>query len=158
MEQSNELDGQSYEQSFVLSAQATQYIEIGSKWAKFIAILGFVASGFIAIMMLVFLFVSGTSTNALFGSEAVATGAFMFIIYGSIFVIYFFESLYLYKFADRLLTAVGTQSNASFEEALVNYKRLFKMVGILSIVTIGLYIIVLIGFLLTPGLGSFPIN
>lgn len=158
MEQSNELDGQSYEQSFVLSAQGTQYIEIGSKWAKFIAILGFVASGFIAIMMLVFLFLSGTSTDALFGTAAVASGAFMFIIYGSIFAIYFFTSLYLYKFADRLLTAVRTQNNASFEEGFVNYKRLFKMVGILSIVTIGLYIIVLIGFLLMPGLGSFPIN
>ncbi len=158
MEQSNGLDGQSYEQSFVLSAQGTEYIEVGSKWAKFIAILGFVASGFIAIMMLIFLFVSGTSTDALFGTAAVATGAFMFIIYGSIFVIYFFTSLYLYKFADRLLTAVRAQSNASFEEGFVNYKRLFKMVGILSIVTIGLYIFVLIGFLLFEGFSSFPIN
>lgn len=158
MEQSNGLDGQSYEQSFVLSAQGTEYIEVGSKWAKFIAILGFVASGFIAIMMLIFLFVSGTSTDALFGTAAVATGAFMFIFYGAIFAIYFFTSLYLYKFADRLLTAVRTQSNASFEEGFVNYKRLFKMVGILSIVTIGLYIIVLIGSLLMYGLGSFPIN
>lgn len=158
MEQSNELDGQSYEQSFVLSAQATQYIEIGSKWAKFISILGFLSSGLIAIMMLVFLFLSGTSTDALFGTAAVASGAFMFIIYGSIFALYFFASLYLYKFADRLLTAVRTQNNASFEEGFVNYKRLFKMVGILSIVTIGLYIIVLIGSLLMYGLGSFPIN
>ena len=82
----------------------------------------------------------------------------MFIIYGSIFAIYFFASLYLYKFADRLLTAVRTQNNASFEEGFVNYKRLFKMVGVLSIVTIGLYIIVLIGSLLMYGLGSFPIN
>ena len=158
MEHSNELDGQSYEQSFVLSAQATQYIEIGSKCAKFISILGFLSSGLIAIMMLVFLFLSGTSTDALFGTAAVASGAFMFIIYGSIFALYFFASLYLYKFADLLLTAVRTQNNASFEEGFVNYKRLFKMAGILSIVTIGLYIIVLIGSLLMYGLGSFPIN
>ena len=55
-------------------------------------------------------------------------------------------------------TAVRTQNNASFEEGFVNYKRLFKMVGILSIVTIGLYIFVLIGFLLFEGFSSFPIN
>ena len=158
MEQFNPLDNQSGSQNFTLSREAIDYIESGSKWAKFLSVLGFITTGMITLMMLGFTFVSGMSAGSPFGAGGVAAVVFMVLIYGSIIAIYFFTSLYLYKFADKLSTAVRTQSNSSFEEGFVNYKRLFKMTGILALITIAFYILSIISFLIMDGFGSFPID
>ncbi len=140
MEQFNPLDSKSSSTNFTLSPQIIEYIETGSKWAKFLAVLGFISCGFIALAMLFFLLMGVSSDFPIVG-EAMATGAIMFIIYGLIFAIYFFTSLYLYRFANSLLTAVRTLDDSSFEEGFLNYKRCFKLIGILSLVMISLYIL-----------------
>lgn len=144
MEQFNPLDSQSGSQYFTLSPQAIDYIESGSKWAKFLAILGFIGTGFIAFFLIIGLvFTGGLSSNAPFGDSLMASMGLMILFYGIILVINFFFALYLYRFADKLSSAVSNQSNELFEEGFMNYKRFFKMVGIMTIVLIGVNLLII---------------
>ena len=137
MEQFNPLDNQSGSQNFTLSPQTIEYIESGSKWAKFLAILGFIGAGFIALVMIGLMFASGLSSDSPFGDSAMAPMGILIVFYGIIVVINFLFALYLYRFADKLSGAVSNQSNELFEEGFMHYKRFFKMLGIMTIVLIG---------------------
>ena len=158
MEQFNPLDNQSGSQNFTLSPQTIEYIESGSKWAKFLAILGFIGAGFIALVMIGLMFASGLSSDSPFGDSAMAPMGILIVFYGIIVVINFLFALYLYRFADKLSGAVSNQSNELFEEGFMHYKRLFKMTGILALITIAFYILSIISFLIMDGFGSFPID
>lgn len=152
MEEINPLDGQSGFLNFTLSTQTIEYIESGSKWAKFLSILGFIGTGFIALLMIGLMFASGSSSNSPFGDSASASMVFLLIFYGIILVINFFFALYLYRFADKLSGAVRNQSNELFEEGFISYKRLFKMLGIMTIVLIGVnLLIILMSFIFMDG-------
>ncbi len=152
MEQFNPLDNMSDSQSFTLSPQTIDYIESGSKWAKFLAILGFIGSGFIVLLMIGVMFATGLSSNSPFGDSAMFPMGIIVIFYGLIGGFNFLFALYLYRFADKLSGAVNNQSNELFEEGFMHYKRLFKMLGIMTIVLIGVNLLMIpMSFMLMDG-------
>ena len=124
-----------------LSDQTTAYIISGSKWARFLAILGFISSGLIFIGMIALFFAAGTSSDVL-GIPFLESSVILILLYGLIFLFQFLSSLYLYRFSDKLSTSVKNSDNVLFEESFSNYKKLFMLIGVFMITMISIYFIV----------------
>ncbi len=60
-------------------------------------------------------------------------GTTIVIIYLVIAVIYFFLSLFLYRFASKMKIALNTTDQDSLNNSLGNLKTLYKTMGILTI-------------------------
>tara|TARA_B110000977_G_C10930241_1_gene436764 strand:- start:248 stop:721 length:474 start_codon:yes stop_codon:yes gene_type:complete len=118
------------------------------KWTKFLSIIGFIFSGLIVIMGLfsgsiMSSIPNGQISNMFNGMGIIAGG--MYILMG---LLYFFPSWYLFKFSQKIKKALSTQNNndLNLNAAFNNQKSFYKFWGILTIISIGIYVLL---FLIT---------
>lgn len=128
-----------------ISTSITAFLTTASKWAKFLAIVGFVFLGLMVLGGFMLLF-SGASIpgNA-------APTALMGVIYLAMGALYFFPALYLYNFADKMKKALLSNSQEELDSSFENLKSLFKFTGILTIVVLALYILIIIFGIIAAG-------
>ncbi len=126
--------------------QILNYLESTAKWGKFLAILGFISIGFMVLAGLVSLIFMPTF-NELNSSVAVPPfiNSFVSVVYLGMAVLYFFPTLYLYLFSEKMINALEHNDQEHFILGFENLKSLFKFVGILTIVGIGIFILTIIG-------------
>jgi hypothetical protein len=117
------------------------YLSETAKWGNFLAIVGFVFSGLIAIVA----FFIGTIFATLMSNfnPYAAAGASMGVgfitgLYLLIAVFYFFMSLLLYRFSRKMKTALETNDQESLNESFLNLKKIYKITGIITIVYLSL--------------------
>lgn len=129
---------------------AKDYINETRKWAKFLAILGFIGSGLIAIMAVF----AGSMFSTIWGGASFMIS----ILYLLMALLYFFPSLYLYRFSEKANRALYKKDSNELEVALGNLKSTFKFYGIAAIVIISLYLLIFIFAGLGAGLGAMMMN
>ncbi|MEN9988472.1 MAG: hypothetical protein RLZZ585_1511 [Bacteroidota bacterium] len=103
------------------------------KWAKFLAICSFVGIGIIALLgvgMIILQFEGQAK-----GLSPVILG----LAYILMSVLYFFPSIYLYRFAAASGDAIEKLNDDILEEGLENLKSLFRFTGISMIIMLSLY-------------------
>ena len=114
-----------------------------AKWTKFLAIVGFVACGFILCFGLFFGAFLGTAMK--FSSEPSAIAAFpttlVSIAYIVIALLYFIPCFYLYRFATRMQTALHNNDQSVLDSSFQSLKSCFKFIGILTIIVIALWVL-----------------
>lgn len=118
-----------------------------AKWARFLAIVGFVMIGF---MVLIGVFagsfmgmilakesaLTGMPVNGLMG----AFGAMYTVLFLLIALLYFFPTLYLYRFATRTLKTVnGPFDGAVFSGGIDSLRKLFAFMGVLTLIVLCVY-------------------
>lgn len=134
----------------VLTTDTKYFLHTAARWANFIAIIGFIGAGFIALMALIVL-VSGTAISQLSqaGGPAAIFGAIgvggIAIIYLLIAVFYFFFAYYLFRFASSGKKAVLFSNNLEMSKSIESLKSFFKLWGIVTIIAIAFSIIAIIG-------------
>lgn len=131
---------------------AKQYLMASAKWARVLAIIGFVVIGsFILMALAVFLFISGNDffeeINEM-NSMAYVFGPSLFFIYLIIGLIYLYPLYKLYMFSKLAISACKNDNDFLLEAAFEHQKSLFKFVGIISIVVIAIYTFSLLMMLL----------
>ncbi len=133
-----------------------------ARWGRFLAIIGFVGIGFTVLLGLFFgafmnMLTSDLYNDDLYGdgisSFAILSPMFYTILYLLIAAVYFFPVLYLYQFSSRMLRAIPDQDQYALERSFSSLNRLFKFMGIITIVILALYGFVLF-FAVLGGLGS----
>ena len=125
---------------------AKQHLMATAKWARILAIIGFLVIGtFILLALGVFLFISGSDffeeMNEMNGMNGMAYvfGPSIFFIYLLIGLIYLYPLYKLYKFSKLAISACENDNDLLLEAAFEHQKSLFKFVGIISIVIIAIY-------------------
>lgn len=136
---------ESFELQF--TQQAQNFYRETSKWATFLAILGFLGSGFMVIIAFI-MFAMGSIIGEGMGNNPMA-GMFSGGIFGGVYILFaiinFFPALYMFKFASKAKTALNNNSTTELTESFENLKSYFKFTGIAVIVVIALYIVLIIG-------------
>lgn len=130
--QANESDGS----NFGIDETAKGYLLETARWGKFLAIVGFVAIGILAIAGLLFSTVFSRLGDTI-GSGM--PGAMMFVVYLLIAVLYFFPTYYLFRFSKGIKPAMINADQGLLNEALSYLRKAFRYMGVLTIVIIGLY-------------------
>ena len=135
-----------------LNEQAIDYLREAAKWAKFLAIIGFIMTGFIALFGLFFGSIMGSLPLGAGGLTSGTMSAMAFI-YLLLAVVYFFPTLYFYRFATQTRAAIDAYDAEGLAESLGNLKSTFKFVGIMMIILLGVYGLI-IGFSIIGALFS----
>jgi hypothetical protein len=122
-----------------LEEVAKDYLRESAKWSMFLAILGFIGIGFLALLAIIMTSVMSMAPEipGPFG----AIKGFISIFYLVFAIIYLFPIYYLYKYADSTKKAVNSGNTQLLTKAFSNLKSHHKFLGIAAIIIIALYII-----------------
>lgn len=131
------------------------YLAEAAKWAKFLAIIGFIICALL-VLMGVFAGTFFASSINQFDSDLQSMGALGTGIFTVWFVIialvYFLPTLYLYNFASKMQVALRNNDQINLNNSFKNLKSCFKFFGILLIIFLCIYGIALV-FLVIAGIG-----
>ncbi|MEQ8243096.1 hypothetical protein [Fulvivirga sp.] len=125
-----------------LTDQALKNLNETRKWTMFISIVGFV---FVALMVLIALFIGSVMSNLPTGSSMPISKGFATVIYLVIAAIYFFPIYYLYKFSAHMKIGIVSRSQEDIDIAFKNLNAHYKFLGVLVAIVIAFYVFVLIG-------------
>ena len=146
MENENQSQFDSFE--LHLNQTALDYLRESAKWSMFLAILGFVGVGFLALMAIIMTSVMSAmpDTTGPFG----AVKGIISIFYLVIALVYLFPVYYLYRYASNAKKAIYAKDSALLTDAFGALKSHHKFLGIAAIIIISLYIlaaiVMVIGF------------
>ncbi|MFT5748289.1 MAG: hypothetical protein ACI9XO_004794 [Paraglaciecola sp.] len=146
------LDFDTNETGIAITHESRAYLQEAAKWGKFLAIVGFVFIGIIALIAVFAGSIMGTMMGELGGGHGFPGGGiFLTVLYLGIAALYFFPCLYLYKFSTQTKMALLTNSTQGLSESLKNLKSMFKFMGIFTAVILSLYALIFISSLLFMG-------
>ena len=130
----------------VLNLEAQSYLKEAGKWAKFLAIMGFIFCGLILVLAIfagtVFSIMSSVVPNG--NSIPAGLGGIVSVIYILIDVVYFFFPYYLYQFSDKIKKGINFNDTAHVTAATEKLKSFFKYWGILTVIIIAFYALAII--------------
>ena len=136
-----------------IDPQSQGYLSETAKWAKFLAILGFIMIGLFVILMLVGGAAAFTSFNDMGYSSGFGTT--QIIVAVLILALAIIPYIYLYRFAVKMQVALRNNDQANLTASFANLKSCYKYVGIFTIVILSLYLIIFIYGILAVGMGGF---
>ncbi|MFK7937498.1 MAG: hypothetical protein AB8G22_28540 [Saprospiraceae bacterium] len=146
MEYSQPLDSGMYAGGLELETAAREYLRESAKWAKFLSIVGFVMIGFmvIAAFFVGAMFSTMGNFQGIDGADELAglgmlSGGFITAMYLAFAALYFFPTLYFYRFSTKTKLAIESGSSTDLTAGLENLKSCFKFWGIFMIVILGIY-------------------
>lgn len=119
--------------SLIVDEQVRDHLLNTAKWAKFLAIVGFVFTALIVIAA----FTMGSMMSMLPQQNAfmrMGGGIGITILYLIFAVLYFIPCLYLFRFATRTQRALSQNIQESFLTSLASLRRFFRFVGVLTLI------------------------
>jgi hypothetical protein len=132
---------------------AMTYLRDAAKWARFLAIAGFVFCGLFVVFAIVVATVLANLLNTM--GTGPATGGMgaapISAVYIFIALLNFFPNLYLYNFAARMRLALQDNDQDQLNIAFRNIRGLFRFVGVLMIIGLGMFILFFLILLITAG-------
>jgi Family of unknown function (DUF5362) len=128
--------------SLQVDHNVSPYLNETARWAKFLAIMGFIVCGFI---LLVSIFLSSFINSAFLRMGATggvgALGGILSGVYIIIAIIYFFPCLYLYNFASKMLVALRSNDQEQLSNSFRNLKSCFRFIGIFMVIILGFWVL-----------------
>jgi hypothetical protein len=131
-----------------------------ARWAKFLAIVGFIMCGLIVLIGLFFgsfmgIFADKYGNNP-YNDIPTNSGfaAMVAIYYVVIAVLYFIPCLFLYRFANKAKMALASNDQELLNGSLQNLKATFRYVGIITIIILAFMILAFLLGLLGAAAGS----
>ncbi len=121
----------------------SSYLNETAKWAKFLAILGFVFCGIIAIVAIFAGSIMSTAFGSL-GGDSGMSGVILTVVYLIVAVVYFFPCLFLFHFANKMQRALRQNDQDLLTNSFKNLKSCYKYMGILMIVVLSFYVVIFI--------------
>ncbi len=119
-----------------LSDQAKKYLLETSKWANFIAIVGFIAIGLLIIMSFSIGTIMASLPEGSLGGLSPKFFSFFYLIAAGI---YFIPVFFLFQFAQKTKQALMQDDHNLLTFGLKKLKSHYRFIGILFIVLIALY-------------------
>ena len=127
-----------------IDTTAHAYLAETAKWCNFLSIVGFILSGILAVVALFAGTFLGSLSSRYGGSSSIMGAGFITVIYLLIAALYFFMSLFLYRFSSKMKTALYSNDQDSLNNSFLNLKNLYKMMGILTIIYLSFLVLALI--------------
>ncbi len=138
------------EELLSLDLMAREQLGEAARWARFLAIMGFIACGIMVVagvmIAIVYSFVNRIQTRYTYTGRAINTvnrSGMIGVTYIIMAVLMFFSCLYLFRFANKMRSGLHEQSRDEIHESFLNLKKLFKYNGILTIVLVAFYTVIL---------------
>ncbi|MBN8421292.1 MAG: hypothetical protein J0L73_20425 [Verrucomicrobia bacterium] len=111
-------------------------------WVRFISVLMW-----IAICLIILGIIIAGAAMTLGASKSIGTPELILIgAYGVMIFFYIYPAMKMWKFANRVKSLMATRSLSDLDAALTEQRKLWKFVGIFTIITLCIYLVAVIGF------------
>ena len=132
--------------SLELTEEINHNLHSAGKWSQFLAILGFIATGFMVLGGITVSIISAfiPSQTNVFPFPMFLVG-FIYLIFAGV---YFLPVFYLYRFSSSIKQAVALKKQDQLSNAFNNLRAHYKTFGIIMIVIMCLYPIMIVGMVL----------
>ena len=127
-----------------LTTVSAAYLLKAAKWAKFLAILGFIMTGLLVIAGIIMFFVLNIVNEEMVPLNMPFSPELLSVIYIVVAGIFMIPVFFLNSFANNAIKAVKSSNTEKMTSALKNLKNLFVFIGISTVVILVLYTIILI--------------
>ncbi len=128
-----------------VSELAKSYIRETARWAKFLAIMGFILAGILTLSLISMLASPpGAEINPYVATFGKAGNVFVIFVLGLAILVLLYPGITLYKFASSSQNACLTNDSIQLDNAFKNLKRTFRFVGIYTIFMLFVYGIAII--------------
>lgn len=132
--------------SLSIDVNSKEPLAEAARWARFLAIVGFVFLGFLIIAGIAFSSAFsrlGRVTEPALPSTAygIGYGLGTALVYLAMALIYLFPLLYLLRFANAARTALASNDQELLMQCFLNLKRFLRYAGILTIVGLGFLVL-----------------
>ena len=114
--------------------ESAGYLKESGGWARFLAIVGFCIIG---LILLFAFFVGSVMSSFGMGSQVAGMEFVMGLTYFCMAALYFFPTLFLFRFATNAIEAVKANDTPTLVAAVKNLKSYFKFIGILTAIGLG---------------------
>lgn len=139
----NILDDYSAASGMGITPDMRDSLATAARWAKFIAIVGFVFMGLIFLFVLLFGSFYGTLLPGEMGLSLVP----MLFLMGISLAISAIPLVFMYRFALQTQEGLRNEDQFAMTSAFANLKSYYKFIGILLIIVLGFYAIIFVGAL-----------
>jgi hypothetical protein len=127
------------------------HLSDAARWAKFLAIMGFIVCGLIVIVGIfagsIFESMSSNRLEGFGNNKEIDTkgfGVLAAVLYILMAFLYFFPCLFLFNFASKMKTALLSNDQDNLNASFQNLKKTFRYVGVLTIIVLSFYVIALL--------------
>ena len=124
-----------------LTEQAKKYLMEASKWANFIAIVGFIAIGLLIIMSFSIGTILASLPEGSLGGLSPQFFSFFYLIAAGI---YFIPVFFLFQFGQKTKQAILEDDHNLLTFGLKKLRSHYKFIGILFIIFIALYLLLIL--------------
>jgi hypothetical protein len=138
-----------------VSADAVEHLRRTKPWVRFMGVLGAIMMGFMVLFGLAMAVVGGGFFHYFGGLPARIGMAALYIVLA---LLYLPPVIYLNRYASRIGDLLSDNSPQSLEEALLAQKSFWKYIGLFTLIVMCIYLVVIIGVVVTGlvvGMGRF---
>lgn len=115
-----------------MSNVSLEALNVAAKWSKFLAILGFIYTGF-SVLGGIFMVLGGLAAQSSYRRSEIPM-PMLGLVYLVLAVVYFIPSKKLNDFSGRASHYINHRDSASQQDMMENLGSFFKTVGIMAIV------------------------
>lgn len=130
-----------------LNEIAIDALRVSAKWSLFLAIIGFIGIGLMIIGAIFLSSIMGSLPSN--GSPIMAMKGIVSVIYIIFAALYFPPVYYLFKYATDMKIALQNSNSEDVGNALIYLKSHHKYLGVSMIVIMSLYVLMIIGLVIT---------
>ena len=138
----------SWEHPMHIDKVSENYIKSTGKWARVLAILGFIVVGIMVLgsfsMGSILRLYGVSENNPMTGAMSVGITLF----YLMLAAVYFIPILYLFRFSDYAGSAIRLKDEDSLRNAFRYLNAHYRFVGIMALVLIGFYVLMIIAVII----------
>ena len=138
-----------------LDSIAREQLSEAARWARFLAIMGFIACGIMVVAGIctgiMYSYVSTVSNRYTYSGRVMNTAGrsgFLALVYIIMSAIFLFRCLYLYRFANKMRSGLQERSQQEVNESFRNLNKMFRYNGIMTIVLVLFYIVIILAGLI----------
>jgi hypothetical protein len=129
-----------------LDQSSVNFLSETARWARFLAIMGFIYCGLMVFVGIFFSTVMSMMAPAMGGDTAISMVGNGMV--GGLIIIFslllFFPAFYLFNFSTKMRRAIQSNDQPVLAESFKNLKSFFKFYGILIIVALSFYLLMII--------------
>lgn len=126
------------------------YLRGAARWARFLAVVGFIFCGLSLLMAILFASVFPDLFNSLGSGGLGKSGVWLGVVFAFISLLNFIPCFHLYHFGYRMRLALDNNDQEQLNSSFRNMRSFYRFVGVMMIVCMGLWLLVILLMIAVP--------